>query len=89
MFETNIRFFYGLRCIGKGLEAGKMLCAMLNLQPPSTGRQNYTTVTSKAIEVVAEESMANATKLAIEENEKGIEGDEEKTDLSVAFDGSW
>lgn len=89
MFETNIRFFYGLRCIGKGLEAGKMLCAILNLPPPSTARRRYTNITASALKVVCEESMMNATSLAVEENEKCIEGSEEKTDLSVAFDGSW
>jgi hypothetical protein len=75
MFDTNIRFLWPkLYWIGKGLEAGKMLCAILNLPPPSTSRMKYTDITC---EVVAEESMVYATKGAIEENEKG----------SVAYDG--
>lgn len=82
IFETNLRLFYGLRCIGKGLEAGKLLCAMLNLPPPSTARSRYTKVLSKGLKAVAEDSMINATKEAIVENDNN-------PDISVAFDGSW
>lgn len=31
LFDVNIRLFYGLRSIGKGAEAGKVLCGLLNL----------------------------------------------------------
>lgn len=42
LFEVNCRLFYGLRCIGKGPEAGKMLCGMMNLPKPSTYVSKYT-----------------------------------------------
>lgn len=82
VFETNARFFYGLRCIGKGQEAGKMLCAMLNLPPPNTARATQTNILSACLEVVAEESMTKAAKEAIEHND----GD---SDIGVAYDGTW
>ena len=40
----NTRFFvYAMRCIGKGAEAGRMLCGVLNLPPPPTRFSSYST----------------------------------------------
>lgn len=69
VFEINTRFLYGLRCIGKGLQAGIMLCALLNLPPSIETRQKHTDVISACLEVVAEESMVRATKEAVEHND--------------------
>lgn len=84
VFETNIRLFYGLRCIGRGLDSGKVLCALLNLPPPSTARGKYTDLLSESIETIAKSSMAAAAKEAVESSLN-----EPNTDLSIAFDGSW
>lgn len=67
LFEVNTRFFYGLRFIGKGLEAGKMFWAMLNLPPPNLARVKHTKVISACSQVVAEGSMNRAAKEAVEE----------------------
>lgn len=34
LYENNIRLVYGLRSIGKGMEAAKLLCALLNIPNP-------------------------------------------------------
>ena len=41
LHEVNIRFAYALRSIGKGIEAGKMFCAVMNLAPPNSRIQHY------------------------------------------------
>lgn len=83
MFETNIRLFYGLRCIGRGLDSGKVICAILNLPPPSTAGK-YTNLLAKSIEAVAKCSMAADAKEAVE-----LSLNEPNSDLSIPLDGSW
>lgn len=70
-------------------DAGKMLCGILNLPPSSTARGKYTAITHQALQEVSEQSMLEATNVAVQENVEAIEGDDDKTDLIVAFDGSW
>lgn len=85
VFEVNCRFFYGLRCIGKGPEAGKLFCGLMNLPQPSTSVNKYTNIVRDAAHEVAEESMKKATEEAIEENNE----EEIPSDIPIAFDGSW
>lgn len=87
LFEINSRLFYGLRSIGKGAEAGKMLCGMLNLPAPSTAVSKYTGVLREALQNVAEESMQRATSEAVEANV--VEENDLATDIAIAFDGTW
>ena len=82
LFETNARLFYGLRCIGKGFNAGKVLCAMLNLPSPPTRYSKYTDIIGECVNSVATDSMKSATQEAVAVNEGN-------TDISIAFDGSW
>jgi hypothetical protein len=82
LFEVNLRMFYGLRCIGKGGEGGKVLCGILNLPRPSTAYTKYTKILIDCVSVVAEHSMKEATAEAVLENENS-------TDISIAYDGTW
>lgn len=83
LFVVNMRMFYGLRCIGKGGEGGKVLCGLLNLPRPSTAYTKYTKILKTCISMVAENSMIDATKEAVLENNGS-------TDISeVAYDGTW
>lgn len=84
IFETNIRLFYGLRCIGQGLDSGKVLCAILNLPPPSTACGKYINLLAESIETVAKCSIAAAAMVAVE-----LSLNDSNLDLSIAFDGSW
>lgn len=74
--------FYGLRCIGKGGKCGKVLCGMLNLSRPSTANTKYTKTLRHCFSLVAERSMIEATKEAVIENDNC-------TDISIAYDGTW
>ncbi|GFV20747.1 hypothetical protein TNCV_1470471 [Trichonephila clavipes] len=33
-YEVNLRFVYGMRCIGIGKSAAQIFCALMNLPPP-------------------------------------------------------
>ena len=46
-------------------------------------RDRYTDILSSSTEIIAKQSMIGATKEAVEENETA------KTDISIAFEGSW
>ncbi|GFX11452.1 uncharacterized protein TNCV_2818861 [Trichonephila clavipes] len=35
-YEVNTRLVYAMRCIGKGAEAARMFCGIMNLPPPPT-----------------------------------------------------
>lgn len=82
LFEINVRYFYGLRCIGKGFAAGKMLSGVLNIATPPTSISKYTNVVGEAVREMAENSMKNAVSEAVAENEGS-------TDIAVGFDGTW
>lgn len=72
---------YGMRCIGKGLEAAKTLCAVLDLPPPPAIFQNYSSMLNRAIKEISTASMMNAAKETVEINGS--------TDIAVAVDGPW
>ena len=59
-----------------------MICGLLNAPPPHSKYNKHELMLSKAVKKVCENSMANAAREAIEENEGS-------TDLAVALDGSW
>lgn len=73
LYDINIRVPYGLRAIGKGQAAGKMLFGILNLPQHA--------------KLVAEESMSEAIEEAVEESSLDCVG--ENRVISAAFDGTW
>lgn len=80
--EVNLRYAYALRSIGKGLEAGKMFSAVMNLASPNSRMETlYKTILSSLTEV-CDVSLRNAAFEAIEENENSH-------DIAAAFDGTW
>ncbi|GFV72338.1 uncharacterized protein TNCV_638001 [Trichonephila clavipes] len=64
----NTRFVYPMRSIGKGAEAGKMFCGVMNLPQPPTRVSPYGKRILNAAKLVYEDSIQNAAKEAICEN---------------------
>lgn len=81
LFDTNLRYFYGLRCIGKGHYAGKVLCGLLNLPSPPTKSIKYNSIVRSSVKAYAMESMTTAAEQAVAENGS--------SDIAISFDGSW
>lgn len=81
MYEVNVRFVYGLRCIGKGIAAAKTLCALINF-PRILKFSKYHDLLHNTLFNVAEASMRKAAIEAIKENEN-------IPDIAAVFDGSW
>ncbi|GFV45104.1 uncharacterized protein TNCV_3339491 [Trichonephila clavipes] len=65
----NTRFVYAMRSIGKGAEAGRMFCGVMNLPQPPTRFSPYGKRILNAAKLVYEDSIQNAAKEAICENE--------------------
>lgn len=84
-YEVNVRMVYGLRSIGKGYAGGRMLCAMLDLPKPPQKFIRVNKLIAPAVETIAQDSMKNAAREAVVENEES----ERPTDLTVAIDGTW
>ena len=56
-YEVNVRYFYGLRAIGKGHSAAETMCAVMNMPRPPYKIDKYTGFIGGAVESVACESM--------------------------------
>lgn len=82
LYETNVRFFYGLKSIGKGFSAGKVLCGLLNIATPPTNVGKYTSAVGQSVKIVAEITMKDAVAEAVTNNENN-------TDIAIGFDGTW
>ncbi|GFW55435.1 uncharacterized protein TNCV_118191 [Trichonephila clavipes] len=79
----NTRFVYAMRSIGKGAEAGRMFCGVMNLLPqPPTRFSSYCKRILNAAKLVYGDSIQNAVKEAICENEGN-------KNIAVAVDGTW
>ncbi|GFW10892.1 uncharacterized protein TNCV_4458671 [Trichonephila clavipes] len=78
----NTRFVYAMRSIGKGAEAGRMFCGVMNLPQPPTRFSPYDKRILNAAKLVYEDSIQNAAKEAICENEGN-------KNIAVAVDGTW
>ncbi|GFU30997.1 uncharacterized protein TNCV_3953301 [Trichonephila clavipes] len=78
----NTRFVYAMRSIGKGAEAGRMFCGVMNLPQPPTRFSPYGKRILNAAKLVYEDSIQNAAKEAICENEGN-------KNIAVAADGTW
>ena len=82
LFEINVRLAYGLRVIGKGCEAAKTLCGIMNLPSPPSRFSPYVEVLVSAAEDICFETMKDAVEEAVGVNE-GVR------DIPVAIDGTW
>ncbi|GFY36755.1 uncharacterized protein TNCV_2567171 [Trichonephila clavipes] len=71
-----------MRSIGKGAEAGRMFCGVMNLPQPPTRFFPYGKRILNAAKLVYEDSIQNAAKEAICENEGN-------KNIAVAVDGTW
>ncbi|GFT74768.1 uncharacterized protein TNCV_2516681 [Trichonephila clavipes] len=78
----NTRFVYAMRSIGKGAEAGRMFCGVMNLPQPPTKFSPFGKRILNAAKLVYEDSIQNAAKEAICENEGN-------KNIAVAVDGTW
>lgn len=47
MFEINERFVYALQTCGKGLQAGRVMCAVLNMPPPNVNGKSLSCQTRR------------------------------------------
>lgn len=81
-YEANVRFVYGLRCIGRGHDSGKTLCAVMNLPPPPTQFRKFNKDLCNVLKTCAQNSMTEAIEEAVVENEGS-------RDLVVTLDGTW
>jgi hypothetical protein len=82
LYETIIRLMYGLRYIDK-TDAGKMLCAVLNIPQPPTGFSIYSKTAGSAVADVSVSFMVQAAREAAAENEK-----DDSSHITACFDGS-
>lgn len=69
IFDINTRLIYGMRCIGKGPTATKVLCGLLNLHPPKIKINKYHQVLINSLHSVAECSMKKAVFEAVVHSE--------------------
>ncbi|GFX47631.1 uncharacterized protein TNCV_3016501 [Trichonephila clavipes] len=79
----NTRFVYAMRSIGKGAEAGRMFCGVMNLPQPPTRFSPYGKRILNAAKLVYEDSIQNAAKEAICCENEG------NKNIAVAVDGTW
>ncbi|GFX82956.1 uncharacterized protein TNCV_4938261 [Trichonephila clavipes] len=87
MNELNTRFVYGLRLIGRGVSAGRKVCAVLNLPPflsKLAFRQQEKKLLSATISI-GEKIMNDAAK-GIRQLKKSIHG---TVNCGVSVDGTW
>ncbi|GFV93361.1 uncharacterized protein TNCV_3685841 [Trichonephila clavipes] len=87
MNELNTRFVYGLRLIGRGVSAGRKLCAVLNLPPflsKLAFRQQEKKLLSAAISIG--EKIRNDAAKGIRQLKKSIHG---TVNCGVSVDGTW
>lgn len=82
LFGINVRLIYGIRCVGKGLTAGRILCGVLNLPQPPSRFMLYYDILRSVTDVVATESMKRAIEETVEENKLMVE-EEGKVELSL------
>ncbi|GFX49689.1 uncharacterized protein TNCV_1637271 [Trichonephila clavipes] len=81
-YEVNTRLLYAMRCIGKGAEAARMFCGIMNLPPPPTKFSKYNKMLLGATKDVCDATMKDAVKETVQENQNN-------RDIPVAVDGTW
>lgn len=80
-YDINLRLVNGLRSIGKGQTAGKIICGMLNVPAPPTTYKKHEDKLLRTFEELSRESRKKAVEEAVAMNQS--------RDLCVAVDGSW
>ncbi|GFS66480.1 uncharacterized protein TNCV_3857071 [Trichonephila clavipes] len=80
-YEINTRLVYAIRCIGKGSEAARMFCGIMNLPPPPTKFSKYNKMLLGATKDVCDATMKDAVEEAVQENQN-------IRDIPVAVDGT-
>jgi hypothetical protein len=83
LYDNNIRLVYGLRPNGEGRDAGKMLCAMLNILQLPGSFSIYNKTVGSAVADVSVSSMMQAAREAVAENEE-----DDPSHITVCFDGT-
>ena len=70
-FDCNFRFTYGLRCLGKGHEGGKLLCGVMNMPPPIARFDKLNNVLLNRVTEVSKRVMKNAVEevMNVKQNE--------------------
>jgi hypothetical protein len=81
MYKVNVRLAYAMRCIGKGREAAKTFCGVVDLTSPPRF-ECYNRVPLDSLADVSNMSTRKAVKEAVDMN------DDSKY-LAAAFDGFW
>ncbi|GFQ82578.1 uncharacterized protein TNCT_598981 [Trichonephila clavata] len=81
-YEVNLRFVYGMRCIGIGKSAAQTFCALMNLSPPPAKFERLYTSIFNALETASSRSMVNSVNEAVVANENN-------KDIAIALDGTW
>ncbi|GFS92671.1 uncharacterized protein NPIL_244281 [Nephila pilipes] len=79
---VNTRYVYAMRSIGRGAEAGRMVCALKNLPQPPTRFTPYNKRLLNAVKLVSEETMQKATQEAVLKNGTN-------KNIAVTVDGTW
>ncbi|GFR17029.1 uncharacterized protein TNCT_250711 [Trichonephila clavata] len=64
-YEVNLRFVYGMRCIGIGKSAAQTFCALMNLPPPPAKFERLYTPIFNALETASSRSMIRLSHMAI------------------------
>jgi hypothetical protein len=83
-YDNNICLVYGLKSIGKGRVAGKVLCAVLNISQPPTSFNVYNEIVGSTVAEVGESSMMQASRKAVAEN-----GKDDPSHITACFGGNW
>ncbi|GFV13492.1 transposable element Tcb1 transposase [Trichonephila clavipes] len=68
-YEINTRLAYAMRCIGKGAEAARMFCGIMNLPPPPTKFSKYNKMLLCATKDVCDAMIKDAVEEAVQENQ--------------------
>ncbi|GFS53136.1 uncharacterized protein TNCV_4516791 [Trichonephila clavipes] len=72
-YEVNTRLVYAMRCIGKGAEAARMFCGIMNLPPPPTKFSKYNKMLLGATKDVCDATMKDAVKKKLYKKTKILE----------------
>ncbi|GFW90204.1 uncharacterized protein TNCV_1790241 [Trichonephila clavipes] len=82
VYDINVRLAYGLRCIGKGSNAAKIFCVVMNLPPPPAKFQRYNGIFLESLSKVSDASMKKSVEETVEMNNSN-------RDITAAFGSSW
>ncbi|GFQ85698.1 uncharacterized protein TNCT_198551 [Trichonephila clavata] len=64
-YEVNLRFVYGMRCIGIGKSAAQTFCALMNLPPPPAKFERLYMPIFNALETASSRSMIGLARSSV------------------------